>query len=271
MAALGFHAVASGDIIKDKEPAVIEVQYLKTWMADTLTGKTNSEPMILRIGETSSMFYPAKRMWCDSLKRTDYDTWERAYYAANPIGGGKPYTPLGGLETEYLFRNVMDGETNVYDNIAGDLWTYTEPTESPEWELGSETKKILGYDCQSATCDFRGRKWTAWFAPDIPANEGPWKLFGLPGLVLEASDANGQYIYQAERISTKNLGPVGLRLYVKEEPSKAKSRQEFLQKKYKQTILRKYTTAMSRMYSNKPVKKKKPVQKDFQERDYPHE
>ena len=48
-----------------------------------------------------------------------------------------------------------------------------------------------------ATADFRGRRWTAWFATDIPVSDGPWKLGGLPGLILEAYDEGQQHVFTA--------------------------------------------------------------------------
>ena len=161
-------------IIEDKEPAILEVHYIKTWVADTLENRSYSEDMTLRVGKTAAMFYPPKRMWADSLLRTNFELHEKLYREMNPLGQAE-YKPLGGLEREYLFRNINAGETIVARIIAGDHYWYTEPTEMPVWQILSETKELLGYSCQLATCDFRGRQWYAWFSTDIPVNEGPWK------------------------------------------------------------------------------------------------
>ena len=59
-----------------------------------------------------------------------------------------------------------------------------------------------------ATADFRGRRWTAWFATDIPISDGPWKLGGLPGLILEAYDKGHQYTFTAvglERVAEEPI------------------------------------------------------------------
>lgn len=265
-----FSLISKAEIINDKEPGIIEVHYDKTSVSDTLKWRTHTDPMILRIGSTCSMFYPTKKMWADSLLRNNFELHEKLYRESNPIG--KPaINPIGGLENEFLFRNVNDGETMVYKRIAGDGYSYTEPTEAPKWEIKQETKEILGYQCQLATCDFRGRKWNVWFTPEIPVKEGPWKLFGLPGLVLEASDSKKHYSYMATGISTQNIGPVGIRLYVRHEPYKLKSRQKFLQKIYDQSIKGKFVASMSALYGNGTQSTPSRAQYDCQETDYPHE
>lgn len=65
-----------------------------------------------------------------------------------------------------------------------------------EWNITNEKKTIGNFDCTKASGCFRGRKYTAWFATSIPLPYGPWKLQGLPGLILEAYDTNKEvYFY----------------------------------------------------------------------------
>ena len=68
------------------------------------------------------------------------------------------------------------------------------------WELLNETKNINSFKCQKARGNFRGRTYTVWFTDDIPVSLGPWKLNGLPGLILEATDSLNQFQYFAEKI-----------------------------------------------------------------------
>jgi len=68
------------------------------------------------------------------------------------------------------------------------------------WELLNETKNINSFNCQKARGNFRGRTYTVWFTNDIPVSLGPWKLNGLPGLILEAADSLNQFQYFAEKI-----------------------------------------------------------------------
>lgn len=60
------------------------------------------------------------------------------------------------------------------------------------WKIGKETKKIGNYLCKNAIAKVRGRNYTAWFCPQIPSQMGPWKLYGCPGLILEANDEKGE-------------------------------------------------------------------------------
>lgn len=38
--------------------------------------------------------------------------------------------------------------------------------------------------------------WTAWYTLDLPYDDGPWKLCGLPGLILEAQEREGVFAFR---------------------------------------------------------------------------
>lgn len=53
---------------------------------------------------------------------------------------------------------------------------------------------------QKATTNYGGRTWTAWFAPDIQIQDGPYVFSGLPGLILKINDDLNDYIFDIQEI-----------------------------------------------------------------------
>lgn len=72
-------------------------------------------------------------------------------------------------------------------------YKYDEPAAKLEWTITAEKLDTLGYHCKVATCTYAGREYKAWFTEDIPVSFGPWKLGGLPGLIIKAETADGDY------------------------------------------------------------------------------
>ncbi|NJL13846.1 MAG: GLPGLI family protein [Microscillaceae bacterium] len=71
------------------------------------------------------------------------------------------------------------------------------------WTITSEVRQIGGYECVKAVSQtFRGRVYEAWFTYLIPVGQGPWKLGGLPGLILEAQDQTGEvrFVFQGLKL-----------------------------------------------------------------------
>lgn len=92
------------------------------------------------------------------------------------------------------------------------------------WKLESESKVISNLKCYKATGVFRGRKWIVWYSPQVPFSTGPWKLNGLPGLILEAYDVDKKFSFIATSIKygenanldipTGNLKKMDIRTFV---------------------------------------------------------
>ncbi len=108
------------------------------------------------------------------------------------------------------------GKSNLMMAIYLDLnkASYIINDEKPimKWDFTGKSKKIGAYNCQEAKTEFRGRKYTAYFTPEIPVNFGPWKFRGLPGLILEVYDNENNVSFFAKKIdlSPKKLKKINL-------------------------------------------------------------
>ena len=101
-------------------------------------------------------------------------------------------------------------KTNVFQNQFRKTYQYEEQQPTFNWKLEKGTKDILGHKCNKATTEYRGRKYTAWYATDIPINNGPYVFQGLPGLIMEIEDSNKEYYFVVVAID-KNTKPIYLR------------------------------------------------------------
>lgn len=79
--------------------------------------------------------------------------------------------------------------------IAGNRYRVYDKDCKQQWVLTDETRDILGYQCRKATCDFRGRRYEAWYTEDVPIPGGPYYFRGLPGLIVELYDTDRDYVF----------------------------------------------------------------------------
>jgi GLPGLI family protein len=79
-------------------------------------------------------------------------------------------------------------------------YTTRYPIEPINWSISNEFKMIGKFQCRKAFCKFNGRNYIAWFTFEIPLKDGPWKFYGLPGLILEISDEKNEYVFKLSKI-----------------------------------------------------------------------
>lgn len=109
------------------------------------------------------------------------------------------------FDTE-VWQNYPEGSMTVTQEVAPNVMGYEEPMGQIEWSLCEDSPRIIcGYNCNKATASYGGREWTAWYAPDIPVSAGPWKLHGLPGLIMEAADSEGLHTFTAIAFRDENV------------------------------------------------------------------
>lgn len=194
--------------------ADIEVSYTMT-SPNMRTGKLgdSTHQYILLANSSQSKFYSPRTEQIDSLCSTpDGEAKFKEMQRAAALAGNFDDIPRrdGSI---YVVKSTDANVMKVYDTAGMEQYVVEEPIENIDWTIVEDSvKKVLGYDCIMATADYHGRKWTAWFTPEIPLQAGPWKLAGLPGLILEADADNGVYSFVATGIqnTTRQISQVYL-------------------------------------------------------------
>lgn len=194
--------------------ADIEVSYTMT-SPNMRTGKLgdSTHQYILLANSSQSKFYSPRTEQIDSLCSTpDGEAKFKEMQRAAALAGNFDDIPRrdGSM---YVVKSTDTNVMKVYDTAGMEQYVVEEPIENIDWTLSEDSlKNVLGYDCIMATADYHGRKWTAWFTPEIPLQAGPWKLAGLPGLILEADADNGVYSFVATGIqnTTRQISQVYL-------------------------------------------------------------
>ena len=195
----------------DYPRAEIKVSYNYHHLALNNDGeiKTRDYDYMLLANLECSKYFNHKNEYIDSLKSTPQG--RKLHHQLITIGldqyrknGDSSAVPSykGQL---YVFKSLKDMITTVYDKYGlVEQGVYEEPFIELNWTVEDSTKTILGYECIMAETDYHGRHWIAWFSPEIPLSDGPWKLCGLPGLILEASESTGQHSFRATGIENCN-------------------------------------------------------------------
>lgn len=98
------------------------------------------------------------------------------------------------------FYYTVNNSLFVRDIFLNTVLFYEEEPFNNVWKLHSETKKISTFLCNKATITFRGRDYIAWYTLKIPVPFGPWKLRGLPGLILEFYDVDKVFHVYANKV-----------------------------------------------------------------------
>ncbi|MDQ0783785.1 GLPGLI family protein [Chryseobacterium sp. W4I1] len=95
-----------------------------------------------------------------------------------------------------IYKSYPNMKVQYVDKIASGFTPsnigYSEDLKF-NWNILNDKQKIGEYNTQKATTEFGGRKWTAWFSTDLPFQDGPYKFWGLPGLIIKIEDDQKNY------------------------------------------------------------------------------
>lgn len=164
------------------DKAKYKFNYKLTCVVDTVKNKTVTNNLVLLVGTKYSKFF------------NNYPPHPEIKAGSKDVSIDES-RGLGGTE---VFKDLKNKKMNVTLRVwepHSDVYTYEEKLPQQNWTIKTEFKTIHGYKCQKATTRYLGRNYVAWYTQEIPLSNGPWKLGGLPGMILEAYDTQHHYVF----------------------------------------------------------------------------
>jgi GLPGLI family protein len=192
---LAFVIMSAMAFAQSADKALARVRYTFSHMRDT-TQRNDfyTENMLLVIGKNASVYTSY-----DKINRQVQMQKQIAEQIKNQAGDLKSINLQGGsfkptTPNDYFYFANEDKLFSVEHLIS--TYLIEEPTPKFNWKITKDTTSFSGLKCQKATAHYKGRNWIAWFAPEMPFQTGPWKLSGLPGLIIEAHDEKNEVKFQ---------------------------------------------------------------------------
>lgn len=166
---------------------VYKVRYISH--LDTKTVKTERAFLIIKNNQESS--YTTENTYKqDSIKQLVRE----GILAAQEVMNDK--YPKTGFN-HFVQKNYKEQSLRIHNLIAIDNYIYNQKNELV-WQLYPDTLKVQNYVCNKATTTYEGRDYIAWYTTEIPISDGPYKFWGLPGLIIKIYDTENHYTFTLE-------------------------------------------------------------------------
>jgi GLPGLI family protein len=178
------------------DTAWLMVHYKFTHVRDTSNREhPYTENTVLFVGRSASAYRSYDGLIADRQFKKVY---------AEAVAGspdGRPMIQRKGVGsfTQYF---QYPGEHKLFTRAmaVGSEYVVQDAMPVIDWTISVDTETFYGLHCQKATCHFKGRDYIAWFCPDLPVHTGPWKLNGLPGVIVDAHDTKNEVIFQLDGV-----------------------------------------------------------------------
>lgn len=138
----------------------------------------NGEPKDVKY---SLVLQVAKDLACSMGKNQHINKWDLAELMQ--------YVPV-------TWQNYPKGVTTSLEVVPLNRYLTSENKVNIKWRILEEKDTILGYECRKAEGKYGGRNWIVRFSESLPTKFGPWRLQGLPGLILKAESDDGVHIFE---------------------------------------------------------------------------
>jgi GLPGLI family protein len=191
------HAIA-----QKPDTAQLLVHYKFSHVRDT-NNRANpyTENMVLFVGKTAGSYKSYDRQLQNALFRKQFQE-QLISFAGQNFRLDRHITGSGAEYNQFINDKKL-----VHKEMIGNApYIMEDVLPLINWHISSSTANFGELHCQKATCHFKGRDYTAWFCPDLPVHVGPWKLNGLPGVIVEAYDIKKDVVFKFDRVEKAVLG-----------------------------------------------------------------
>ncbi|MEX8548271.1 MAG: GLPGLI family protein [Mucilaginibacter sp.] len=182
-------------LVKAQKPdaTIAIVRYTFSHIRDTTDkAKVYTENMELLLGKNASVYRSAdQRLHDEKMKKLIAErakTGTTSMVNFSGVGG-----PRGSATKFYQFqaeKKIIRQEKII------NIYLMDETLPAMNWTILTDTISFGTLHCQKAKTTFKGRNYEAWFCPTLPFRSGPWKLNGLPGLIVEANDTKKEVVWK---------------------------------------------------------------------------
>lgn len=173
--------------------------YEYTFVKDSLQKEeTTVEDMYLDITPKGSKYYSFAVYESDSISKAEM---EKQIRGADTNVMIKMTHKRKGVVKSVLEKTYPDFEISQFESVGGVNYKVADDRKI-KWKIEPETMKIGEFSAQKATTEMYGRKWIAWFANELPFQEGPYKFYGLPGLIVKLEDSSNSHIMELKGVKT---------------------------------------------------------------------
>jgi GLPGLI family protein len=177
--------------------------YELTYKPNKDSAKLEKEMMVLDIDQNKSLYQSYTKIQMDSIASIIIKEASNTRFPDFKRIGNRRARFTHQISKTYPIREVL-----YKDRISMDYYSYRENPELV-WKISDEKQQIGTYNAQKAIADFGGRKWIAWFTTEIPFPDGPYKFYGLPGLIVKVGDEAGNYSWELKgNRKTDNIAEV---------------------------------------------------------------
>ncbi|HWB24361.1 MAG TPA: GLPGLI family protein [Chitinophagaceae bacterium] len=191
--AIGLSCWALAAVAQQPDTARIAVHYKFTHIRDTThPNNPDRRNMVLLVGKTASAYRAYGPQTQQDIARQ-----------TKQLSSAVPDRPSPLI----YFQFIRDKKLSRRDPILFTNFVVSEPLPVIRWHISDDTASFGGLRCQKATCHFKGRDYIAWFCPDLPVPAGPWKLNGLPGVIVDACDTKKEVCFTFDGVE-RIVGPV---------------------------------------------------------------